>query len=89
MSNKIKKGSLTNEQLVSRFMNINPAGALGQCFLIEAVTKYADAVLADEAETRKQMEHSFIHPEGWIAAAKEWRRVTNENYGWSQEKPKA
>ena len=42
---------------------------LVQLFLVDAVCKMADAVLANPDETRRQMENSMVNAEAWLQAA--------------------
>lgn len=82
----VKRSQLTNVGLVNRYLKDCRAGVLAQCFLIEAVNRYAAQVLADEAETKRQMAESFVSGEAWIVAAKEWQQLTQANYGWDLTK---
>ena len=61
----------TNSERLDDFLSYG--SPMNQAFLIEAVCRYADEILSDEAEVRKQMEDSFISPESWISAAKSAR----------------
>lgn len=43
--------------------------------VIDCIDKHTNALLADEDETRRQLKDSFVHPDAWIATAKELRKV--------------
>ena len=59
-----------------------PAGAMSQCFVLDALGKHADRVVDNADECRETMKNSFIHPEAWIATA-EWikKELDNRNKG--------
>lgn len=60
----------TNVEAITRLME-NGSTALVQMFIVEAVTRYAREVLADEAETLRQMEGGMVNGQAWINTAKE------------------
>lgn len=66
----------TNIEAVTHLME-HGATAFTQAFLMEAAIRYADQVLADEEETRKQMANHFITPDLMIATAREVRDYLN------------
>ncbi len=66
----------TNVEAVTHLMEYGST-AFVQAFLMEGAIRYADQVLADEAETRKQMANHFISPDLMIATANEVRDYLN------------
>ena len=46
-----------------------PAGALSQCFILDALGKMSKHVVDGADECRESMQGSFINPEAWIATA--------------------
>lgn len=74
--------SRTNIELITDYITFSRTGALAQLLVVEALNRYTQQILADEAETRRQMAHSFINGEAWIAAAREWQTMAQQNYGW-------
>ncbi len=58
----------TNEQIVRHMMTFSRYGALSEMFIMEAITKYAEAVSkADPA----QFESMLLSGEAWVGVAKE------------------
>jgi hypothetical protein len=75
MAKKNIKAKKTNIEFVNDFMNYCPTGALGQCFLIDAVTKVAEL-----AAKNRIPDNGLIHPDAWQATAKAWLAAYKENY---------
>lgn len=68
----------TNEQIVRRLMNFSSYGALSQLFIIDAITKHAEAVsMADP----KKFDGGFINGGAWVGVAREIRRELDAKYG--------
>jgi hypothetical protein len=59
---------LTNIDFIVDYMTWG--SAMNQLFLIDAVTKHADMVIAQQDQLRIDMKNNFIHPEAWIACHK-------------------
>lgn len=68
----------TNVEAVAHLME-HASTAFTQVFILEAAVRYADQVLADEAETRKQMEHGFISADLMLNTAKEVRAYITDH----------
>ena len=61
----------SNVQKIAEYMEYgNP---LKQAFVIEACSRYANELLKDMNETRRQMRGSFINPNAWLDCAQTWR----------------
>jgi hypothetical protein len=58
----------TNVQLVKNMMEYSQFGVLAQAFIIDALTKHANAV---SKCTPDQIQGGMVHPESWIGVAKE------------------
>lgn len=72
---------LTNVQFMKKMMEHSEFGALAQAFIIDAVTKQAEAVAAaDPGEISKGM-GGFISSEAWVGVAKEIKQKMDEFYG--------
>lgn len=71
----------TNIEFLTDWMRFSRTGALAQCFVIQAIDYYAQAILRDQDKTRKEMADSMVNPEAWIAVAKEWQQKSQEQYG--------
>ena len=70
----------TNIEFMLKIMEYSRNGAMMQAFIIERMLSACDAVLEDEAKTRKQMHNSLVHPDLWIACAKEFRDTYKETF---------
>ena len=68
----------SNEDRIREY--ISYGSPMNQAFLIEAVVRYANEIITNEAAVREQMEGSFIHPDSWIAAAKSAREHLDNEY---------
>jgi hypothetical protein len=77
MRNKPMKRK-TNEQIVRDMMNFSKFGALSQMFIMDALTKHANAVAA--STPADYPEGSMVHPEAWIGVAKEISEKLKEHY---------
>lgn len=64
----------TNIELVTHLMDFSRNGALMQCFVIEAIDKYAELTLADEP----WQPNSIINQDAWKACATEARQAIKE-----------
>jgi malonyl CoA-acyl carrier protein transacylase len=47
-------------------------------FIIQAVDRYANEVLADKEETKRQMANSIVSPLLWISVAEEIKSIVGE-----------
>lgn len=65
MSRKIK----TNVQIVNEIMNYSMYGALSQIFVMDALAKFSEAVIASDPADYPA--NSMISAEAWIGVAKE------------------
>lgn len=70
----------TNVEFMLKIMEYSKCGAMMQAFIIERIMSACDAILHDEALVRKQMHNSLIHPDLWIACAKEFRDNYKETF---------
>jgi len=77
----------TNEDLVKDLMNFSPCGALGQVFVVQAIQKYADKVvankeilLAEEKENADNGQISLVSMEGWIKVAEDVQKRMKDFY---------
>ena len=69
---------LTNIDFIVDYMAWG--SAMNQLFLIDAVTKHAEIVIAQQYQLRIDMKNNFIHPEAWILAALEFKKQAAEFY---------
>jgi hypothetical protein len=76
-----RKPGRTNTELVDDLMSYSPSGALCQVFILQAIEKYADAVLADESATLREMEGGMISGEAWVRCAKHIQGELISHYG--------
>jgi len=60
----------TNTEIVTEFMDFCPTGALGQMFVIDALRKFSDKIVAEEAQVLEQMANGFVDGAAWVATAK-------------------
>lgn len=71
------KRTETNEQFVARLMKFSRHGALAQAFILEGITKYAEACAkADPAS----LDSPFLSGEAWVACAKEIKAETDARF---------
>jgi hypothetical protein len=61
----------TNVEALTEMMEHSNFGALAQCFIIDAVSKHAKAVIDHEAELLEQMKDSMVYGPSWVGVAKE------------------
>lgn len=66
----IKQGD-NCKQAVSAFMKHSPP--VSGIFVIEAIDKFANAVLAEQDQLREDMKNHIIEPDYWISIAKAWK----------------
>jgi hypothetical protein len=64
-----------NVQFLTRIMNRCPQGALGQAFILEAISKYAENV----AKSKPLPETGLISGEAWKKTA-EWVKQELDNH---------
>ena len=67
----------TNVQIVKIIME---TGMLHGPFVMEAIRRYSETVLKDEAETLKQMEGTMINGHAWIQCAKDAKDIVEKAY---------
>lgn len=60
----------TNIELVTEFME--NGSHMNQLFVMSALIKYAEQIVANEAKLLKAMENSFIHGPSWVQSAKDF-----------------
>lgn len=72
----------TNTEFVTELMEFSPTGAMPQMFIIEAISRYADAVssVSDE-DLQAQMEGSIIDPTAWKRTAEHIKRCIEARMG--------
>lgn len=75
------KKRLTNEQMVAKMMKFSPYGALAQLFVVDALSKQADAVaaLTDEQVAAMDKENPFVSMETWRGVARDVKRQLDEH----------
>ena len=61
----------TNIEFITHLMDFAKTGPMMQLFVLEGVRKYAEQISADPDKVRDQMKDHMIHPESWIASARE------------------
>ena len=71
----------SNVEALSRIMEYSRQGALMQAFVIDALEKRSEFILANEADVRSAMDGSIISPEAWINCAKELKRELTLHLG--------
>lgn len=65
------KPSKTNVEFVTEMMEFSRYGALTQAFVLEAVDKYAQQVIAKQEDLKVSMKDHIVRPVTWIDIAKE------------------
>jgi hypothetical protein len=70
---------VTNIKLVTDYMNHCPTGALGQAFVIEAITRYAKQTTTHTETVRAQMKDGLIRADAWIRTAEAWLEHLKNN----------
>lgn len=71
----------TNVQIVADLMNYSEYGAMSQLFIIDAITKQAEAVAKmDPEELEKSKSFQLINPRAWVGVAKEIQERLNKMY---------
>lgn len=66
----IKRGDNCKQAVAAFMTHAHPVSGL---FVIEALHKFADQVLKDQDQLRKDMKNHIIAPDYWIAMAKAWK----------------
>ena len=72
------KASKTNVQKITHLMTMNPGGPLAQAFVIEAVHRYAEAILA--AGRPEDNPRAIICPTAWYDTG---RAIARQLDHWS------
>lgn len=67
----------TNVQIVKSVMEFSAFGPLAQAFVVQAITKYAEAVANAKPE---DVDNAMISGESWVGVAKEIRDKMAEAY---------
>jgi hypothetical protein len=62
------KRPMTNEEKLTHMMRYSNFGAIKQCFIMEAIRKWAEII---SKATPEQVENGFISGTAWIGVAKE------------------
>lgn len=68
----------TNLDLVKNLMEVSPQGALSQMFVVEAISRYCDEVIA--YEIKEEDERHIINPHAWKACAEDIKKRMKEFY---------
>jgi coenzyme F420-reducing hydrogenase delta subunit len=68
----------TNVQLLNRVCKFSRNGALAQVFLLQAVEKYADAVIAAGPDA---VDTALVSGAAWHATAQEWKEELSKHFG--------
>lgn len=72
----IKKKRKTSTVIVNHFMTRSDHGLLAQLFVMYALRKYADEIIATTPENYPA--NSFVDPKSWIGCAKEFNSLCNQ-----------
>jgi hypothetical protein len=70
----------TNTEIVTEFMDFCPTGAMGQMFVIDALRKLSDKIIAEEQEVLEQMANGFVDGASWVATAKALKAHLDDAY---------
>lgn len=70
----------SNVEIITEFMEFCPTGAMGQMFIIDALTKYSNHVLQNERQALEEMAGGFIPGEVWVATARSLKRHLDDAY---------
>ena len=70
----------TNTEILTQFMDFCPTGAMGQIFVIDALTKFANRIIADEAQVLKEMDGGVVNGAAWVATAKALKAHLDKAY---------
>ena len=62
--------SKSNVERVTEYMEYG--SPLNQCFVIEALTKWAEATIKNKAQIIASLENSMISGPAWIQCAENW-----------------
>jgi hypothetical protein len=60
-----------NSAFVTRLMDFARCGPIMQAFIIDAIGNRSKVIIKHQERVREEMKNGVIHPEAWIAAAKE------------------
>jgi hypothetical protein len=71
----------TNVEFVTDLMEYNRFGAMAQLVILEAIERYVDGVIDNEADVLKGMEGTMIHGPAWVGTCKEIKRKLEERRG--------
>ncbi|MDN7537064.1 hypothetical protein [Burkholderia cenocepacia] len=75
------KSPATNVELITQLMNVSQYGALAQAFVIDALTKHAEAVAAlTDDEVAELDKNSAVHMPAWRGVAREIKQKMDEFY---------
>jgi hypothetical protein len=66
----------SNSDLVNQY--IDWGSPINQMFLFDAMGKLSKSVIKHQDELRVSMKNSFVCPEAWIEAAKEWASLIEQ-----------
>lgn len=67
----------TNVQIIKFIMENSRYGALSQMFVIDCLSKFADAVSKSKPS---EYENCGVHPQSWIGVAKEIKDILDAHY---------
>jgi len=75
----------TNTEIITEFMDFCPTGAMGQMFVIDALTKFSNKIIAEEAQVLEEMKDGFVTGESWVATAKALKAHLDAAYNPPQD----
>lgn len=72
----------TNDEAIAQLMDLGKSGPLVQMFVIDALTKMADAVagLTDEEAHTKLNGNGLVHPVSWRNAARDVKTTLDKHF---------
>ena len=77
----MKTKEMNNVEFITRLMDFSRCGALMHGYVITALEKYSEQVIAEQEALREGMKNSLVNPDAWIACAEEVKQQLEENYG--------
>lgn len=69
----------TNIQALTRIMEFARSGPLMQVFILDQLGKSCDYLIKNEEKVRVALEGSMVHPDSWMACAKELKQELDKH----------
>lgn len=81
MKNKAPaREDMTNVEFVTKLMEFSQFGPLAQLFVLDALDKWSQKIIDNEATVLATMKDGFIAGEAWVGVAKEINKKIKERH---------